>query len=248
MKKVFFPLLLVLTVLMSSCGTYTATGAYTGAQFGHIIGSAIGGIGGGWRGHHTGSLIGTMGGAVAGAAIGAAIDNAHDRRVERMYGNNQPSQDDYGYYNNGGGAADDRITFDEGPATPERSFSVDELARKVPIEIRNAEVIDKDGDGMLVRGEVCNVAFEIWNNTDHTIFDLYPLVEDVTGNKHVVVSQNLRVESLLPHRGIRYTASIQADKRLKDGEIVIRVGVAKGNEVIESQTRQFTVKTAKIRK
>lgn len=241
MKKMIIPLLAIL-LMMSSCGSYTATGAYTGAQFGNIIGSAIGGISGGWRGHHAGSLIGTLGGAAAGAAIGAAIENAHDRRVDRMYGdrpyNSGINQREEGY-------ADDRITFDEGPELPQRSFNVDELARKAPIEIRHAEIVDKNGDGTLVRGEECTVVFEIWNNTDRTIYDLSPIVEDLTANKHVTISQNLHIESILPHQGVRYTSTILADKRLKDGEIVIQVSVAKGQEVIESQTQQLKMNTRK---
>ena len=39
MKKVLI-FSLGLLLMMSSCGTYEATGAYTGAQFGSIIGSA----------------------------------------------------------------------------------------------------------------------------------------------------------------------------------------------------------------
>ena len=44
---------------------------------------------------------------------------------------------------------------------------------------------------------------------------------------------------------MRYTATILADKRLKDGEIMVRVGVAQGGKEVTSQTRQFTVPTAK---
>ena len=37
----------------------------------------------------------------------------------------------------------------------------------------------------------------------------------------------------------------KSDKRLKDGEIMVRVGVAQGGKEVTSQTRQFTVPTAK---
>jgi uncharacterized protein YcfJ len=242
-------------LLLSSCTTYTATGTYTGAQFGHVIGSAIGGISGGWRGHEIGSLIGTVGGAVVGAAIGSAADRAHDEKVqarveqrnrERQANTRRRSQqknnygyDDYGYQQGGSdqsgydpqGRGDDRITF--APATSD-------------LEIRNAGVYEKVRDGVLTRGEECTVVFEIFNTTDHAVYDVYPLVEDATGNKHVKVSPNLRVESIAPHQGIRYTASILADSRLKDGEIQLMVGVAQGKQVLESQTRMFTIPTAKV--
>ena len=247
MKKLLFIAMATL-ILMSSCGSYTASGAYVGAQFGHVLGSSIGGISGGWRGHDTGAPIGTMGGAVVGAAIGAAAENAQARKAEQAVqarrGINDRYQDNSGF--DAMERGDDRITFDDAPTVAaDRSFSVDELSRRTPIEIRHAKVTDKSGDGVLVRGEECTVSFEIMNNTNHTVYDIYPWVEDATGNKHVAISPNLRVESIAPHQGVRYTATILADKRLKDGQIVVRIGVAKGEQDITSQSRQFTIPTKK---
>jgi hypothetical protein len=179
---------------------------------------------------------------VAGAAIGAAVENSQNRKYEpdvpmqRGINQRESAQERY----------DDRIDFDESPSVvAERSFSVEELSRKTPIELRNAMVTDKTGDGILVRGEECMVSFEVMNNTNHPVYDLCPIVEDATGNKHVAVSPNLRVECIPPHEGIRYTATILADKRLKDGEIIVRVGVARNNQLIASQTREFTLPTRK---
>lgn len=71
MKKITF-LALSALILMSSCSSYTATGA----GFGGVIGSAIGGIAGGPRGHDVGTLVGMA----AGAAAGAAVENAQQQR------------------------------------------------------------------------------------------------------------------------------------------------------------------------
>lgn len=59
---------------LSSCYSYTGSGAYTGAQLGSMIGSAIGGITGGWRGSDLGTIVGMAGGAAIGAAVGAKAD------------------------------------------------------------------------------------------------------------------------------------------------------------------------------
>jgi hypothetical protein len=241
-------------IALSSCGSYTATGAYTGAQFGHVIGSAIGGIAGGWRGHDMGALIGTVGGAAAGAAIGSAAERAQQNRMERREasrtagyqnrnGNESQRHDDSGF--DAAGRGDDRIVFDETPSPNERSIAASDLARKNPIEIRHARVQDRSGDGVLVRGEECKVSFEIMNNTGETIYNICPLVEDATGNKHVAVSPNLLIESIAPYQGVRYTATILADKRLKDGQIVVRVGVAYRQKEITAQTREFAITTRK---
>jgi outer membrane lipoprotein SlyB len=234
MKKVLI-IALGAVMLMSSCHTSnTAAGAYTGAQFGHVIGSAIGGITGGWRGHDVGSLIGTVGGMAAGAVIGNAIDKAeakkYEKRQEETYQRHRMQRhQDSGYDPEGRG--DDRITFSNDPSSD--------------LEIRHAGIFEKQRDGVLTRGEECSVVFEIFNTSDRTIYDVRPLVEDVTGNKHVNISPNLRIESIAPHKGIRYTATILADKKLKDGEILVRVGVAQGDQELTSQTREFTVPTAK---
>lgn len=218
MKKVFFAILGV-AVVMSSCSSYnTATGAYAGAQFGHVIGSAIGGISGGWRGHEMGSLIGTVGGMVAGAAIGSSIDKAKERKYEQR-----------------------REEVQARSQTQTRRY-----ASEIPsLEIRNAGIFESQRDGVLTRGEECTVVFEIYNTSDHVVYDVRPWVEDITGNKHVNISPNIRVESIAPHKAIRYTATILADSKLKDGEILVRVGVAQGDKDLASQTREFTVPTAK---
>lgn len=230
MKKSFIWVLGLLLVV-SACTSNAAGGAYVGGQFGHVIGSAIGGIAGGWRGHHTGALIGTVGGVVAGAAIGAAIDNAQEKKYEeisRARENERYQSDDSGFDPEGRGY--DRIMIE-----PEEA----------PLNIRNAMITEMQHDGVLTRGEECTVMFEIMNTSDHPIYDIQPFVEDATGNKHINISPNLRVESIGPRQGIRYTATILADKRLKDGEILVRIGVVQAGREVKSQTREFSVPTAK---
>lgn len=225
-------------LLVSACTSNAASGAYVGGEFGHIIGSAIGGIAGGWRGQHTGSLIGMVGGVVAGAAIGSAIDKSQERKMERVdtrrqsndRGVNRRHHDDSGFDPQGRG--DDRIVFEP---------------QEAPLAIRNAVITETERDGVLVRGEECTVMFEIMNTSDEPVYDVLPFVEDATGNKHVKVSNNLRIESIAPRQGVRYTASILADKKLKNGEIIVRLGVVQDGREVSSQTREFRVPTAKKR-
>ena len=198
MKKTFLWLISG-ALLVSACTSNAASGAYVGGEFGHVIGSAIGGIAGGWRGQHTGSLIGTVGGAVAGAVIGSAIDKSQERRMA-PYGDRR-QHDDSGFDPQGRG--DDRIMI--APA-------------EAPLVVRHAVITETQNDGVLVRGEECTAVFEIMNTSDNAVFDVQPFVEDATGNKHIKISDNLRIESIGPRQGVRYTATILADKRLKDGD------------------------------
>ena len=237
MRKVVLALMSCL-LLLSSCGTYTGEGATTGAAFGSILGSAIGGISGGWRGSDIGSIVGMAGGAVVGAAIGAAADQkVADRRAEwEQEQSRYDRQPSYGY-------GDDRIDFDApGPTSRPATPTIKDCP---PLEIRNACIMDADHDGVLRRGEECQVSFEIMNRTEKTLYDIQPMVFDISGNKHIQISPNLHVESIAPHNGIRYTASILADRRLKDGVAVIRIAVTLSNKEIASETQEFTLQTRK---
>ena len=250
-------------LLLSSCGTYAGQGAYVGGSFGSIIGSAIGGIAGGWRGSDVGSLIGMAGGAVVGAAVGSAADKAEQRRYEEYAGQRRqriavaqsarserpvPQNDEYedqsGFDSTNSG--DDRLFgFDEDFSTVEDTNVSTLEIRSNPLEIRNAHIMDASRDGVLSRGEEVRMVFEVFNNSSKPVFHVQPTVAEVTGNKHIRVSENVLVESILPGKGIRYTAIIKADNRLKDGEAVIRIGVLHHNKEVVSQSREFPLQTSK---
>ena len=244
-------------VLLSSCGTYTGQGAATGGWFGSMIGSAIGGISGGHRGSDVGSLIGMAGGAIVGAAIGQAADNAEQQKYEdykaarqraRQHSVSPRQNDDYAY-------SDDDSGFDANNAGDDRLYGFGEdlsgspsysgATAPVALEIRNARMLDASRDGVLMRGEEARVVFEIYNNSSKPVFGVQPSVAEVTGNKHIHISENILIESIAPGRGVRYTASVKADSSLKDGTAVIKIGVLQANKEITSQSRQFTIQTRK---
>ena len=220
-------------LLMSSCGSYEATGAYTGAQFGSIIGSAVGGLTGGWRGSEWGQLVGLAGGAMVGAAIGKAADEnmqqrAEQRVMQRAQRNSRAAT--YDPTNSG----DDRIMVDglNRPAS-------------VPLEIRHPQLLDMVDDGVLSRGEEARVVFEIYNPTQQAAYGVRPVVTEVTGNRHIHISENILIESIQPRQGVRYTAMVKADRGLRNGEAVIRIGVMQGGGELTSQTREFRVRTSR---
>lgn len=235
-------------MLLSSCGTYTATGAYTGGSFGSIIGSAIGGIAGGPRGSDIGTLIGMAGGAAVGAAVGSAVDKAEQQKYEdyraarqqRAIEQRQPQT--YQSYNDENGADDRLYGFDENF----NSTSTVNVSTALPtIEIRNPRLLDASRDGELSRGEEARMVFEVFNVSSKPAFGVLPTVTEVTGNRHIRISENVLVESIQPGKGIRYTAVIKTDDRLKDGEAVIRIGVMQRNKEIPSQSREFRIRTNK---
>ena len=240
MKK-FIVISLAGAMLLSSCST-TESGASNGAFFGSILGSAIGGITGGYRGSDIGTIVGMAGGAVVGAAIGQASEKEDQRKYDEYM---RRRNDRSGFDPNNGG--DDRIVMEE--EVPSQTVTLDELKRmegfnvniNESIQLRHEDFSDANGDGFITPGEECKVSFEIMNNSDVEIFDVIPTVIETTGNKHIHISPTVRIESIRPHQGVRYTATVLADKRLKDGNAVIRVTVTQGRNDIASMAKEFNI-------
>ena len=251
MKK-FIVISLAGAMLLSSCST-TESGASNGAFFGSILGSAIGGITGGYRGSDIGTIVGMAGGAVVGAAIGQASEKEEQRKYDEYM---RRRNDQRGFDPNNGGdqsgfdpnnGGDDRIVMEE--EVPSQTVTLDELKRmegfnvniNESIHLRHEDFSDANGDGFITPGEECKVSFEIMNNSDVEIFDVIPTVIETTGNKHIHISPTVRIESIRPHQGVRYTATVLADKRLKDGNAVIRVTVTQGRNDIASMAKEFNI-------
>ena len=227
-----------------------------------MVGSAIGGIAGGWRGSDVGSLIGMAGGAVVGAAVGAAADKAQEQKYEdyrnaraqrrasaqRQYdnnGNDNRNNDDSGFDQTNSG--DDRLYgFGDDLSTAENvNAPTTQELRFTPLEIRHPRLLDASRDGVLTRGEEARMVFEVFNNSQNPVYNVQPTVVEVTGNRHIRISENIIVESIMPGKGIRYTALIKADNRLKDGDAVIRISVMHRNKEVTSQSREFPIRTSK---
>lgn len=266
MKKVIL-LMLCSSLVMSSCDTYTGSGAYAGGSIGSILGSAIGGLSGGPRGSDMGTIIGMAGGAVVGAVIGSQADQAHaDReaayqqdRVERRSGgdySNAPVTDNPEIFdsNNGG---DDRLYDFKGkdytgdysaqqPTTSMPSATLEELGARFSysptLEIVNARFVDDNEDNCLNRNETCKVIFEILNRGYKPVYDVVPTVVETTGNKHIFISPSIHVEKISPGSGVRYTAMVKADRKLKDGMARFCVSVIHEGKSI-SKVNEFNIPT-----
>lgn len=266
MKKVIL-LMLCSSLVMSSCDTYTGSGAYAGGSIGSILGSAIGGLSGGPRGSDMGTIIGMAGGAVVGAVIGSQADQAQaDReaayqqdRVERRSGSdysNTPVTDNPEIFdsNNGG---DDRLYDFKGkdytgdysaqqPTTSMPTATVEELGARFSysptLEIVNARFVDDNEDNCLNRNETCKVIFEIVNRGHEPVYDVVPTVVETTGNRHIFISPSIHVEKISPGSGVRYTAMVKADRKLKDGMARFCVSVIHEGKSI-SKVNEFNIPT-----
>ena len=266
MKKVIL-LMFCSSLVMGSCDTYTGSGAYAGGSIGSILGSAIGGLSGGPRGSDLGTIIGMAGGAVVGAVIGSQADHEQaDReaayqqdRVERRSGSdysNTPVTDNSEIFdsNNGG---DDRLYDFKGkdytgdysaqqPTTSMPTATVEDLGARFSysptLEIVNARFVDDNEDNCLNRNETCKVIFEIVNRGHEPVYDVVPTVVETTGNKHIFISPSIHVEKISPGSGVRYTAMVKADRKLKDGMARFCVSVIHEGKSI-SKVNEFNIPT-----
>lgn len=170
--------------------------------------------------------------------------------------------------NNGG---DDVIDFDGGNASHDSSpveaqgtpsgnaapqdelhfgspsgMHIDGLPDSRPLlEVRSVRFVDSDGDMTLRRGEIAKIVVEIYNNSSSFIYGVQPIVAETTGNKHVQVSSPILVEKMAPDKGIRYTAMVRADKRLKDGAVKFLVYAKESAGQRTSAKRELSVETCK---
>lgn len=274
--------------LLSSCDTYTGSGAYAGGSIGSILGSAIGGLSGGPRGSDMGTIIGMAGGAAIGAVIGNQADKAQaDRQVsygydridrhscsnypspsvsDRSSGNRRNEVYDYSssVTDNSGifdstNSGDDRLYDFQGkdytgnytaqqPITSMPSATVEELGTKLSyspaLEIVNARFVDANEDNSLNRNETCKIIFEVMNRGQFPVYDVVPTVIEKTGNKHIFISPSIHVEKIAPGSGVRYTAMVKADRKLKDGIARFCVSVIHEGRSI-SKVNEFTIPTKK---
>lgn len=104
------------------------------------------------------------------------------------------------------------------------------------LTIRNVRFADSNGDGVLSGDEIGHVSFEIYNETDAPIYNFDPSVVEAEANKRIYISPSVRVENIMPGQGLRYTATVKADRRIKDGEIRLLVSAQKEGKPISYVT------------
>ena len=225
MKKQLTVILLSV-LLLSGCasGRMGNPGAIVaGASIGGSLGGSIGGLIGdnnrGWRGGYRGSAIGNIVGTIAGAAIGSALTAPRQEPIE-----------------------------DDAYVPEVREVRVQKY-KKQPVQqpvsqlkLRRIRFIDDNRSHVIDAGENSKIIFEIMNEDRKPVYNVVPVVETVGKVKHIGISPSVMVEEILPGEGIRYTASIHAGNRLKDGEVTFRVAVADENGVI-CDSQEFTLPT-----
>lgn len=200
--------------LLSSCYTSRMQGSPAAVSAGASIGGVLGSIVGDRTGGYFGSQFGALIGTVAGAAVGNAITTP---RKEKVYETEQPRQD---------------------------NRSSESYYAPSGLQITNIRFIDENRNQTIDADEQCKLIFDIVNNGEVAAYNVTPIVEEVSGMKHVEVSPSAQISYMPVGNRIRYTAVVQGGKRLKTGEAVFRVYTSESNGAL-SDTHEFAIPTAK---
>ena len=179
-------------------------------------GASIGGVLGSIVGDRAGGYGGSQFGALLGTVAGAAIGNAVTTPPkEKVYRETEETNVPSGSYNAVSG-----------------------------LQITNIRFIDDNRNQAIDAGESCKIIFEIVNAGDVAAYNIVPVVEETSGMKHLQISPAAQVAYMDKDDHIRYTAVINAGKRLKSGEAVFRVYTSESNGAV-SDIHEFSIPTHK---
>lgn len=179
-------------------------------------GASIGGVLGSIVGDRAGGYGGSQFGALLGTVAGAAIGNAVTTPPkEKVYRKTEGTNVPSGSYNAVSG-----------------------------LQITNIRFIDDNRNQAIDAGESCKIIFEIVNAGDVAAYNIVPVVEETSGMKHLQISSSAQVAYMNKDDRIRYTAVINAGKRLKSGEAVFRVYTSESNGAV-SDIHEFSIPTHK---
>ena len=112
------------------------------------------------------------------------------------------------------------------------------------LRITDIRFIDDNRNHIIDAQENCKLVFDIVNEGDVSAYNITPVIEEVTGMKHISISPSVQISYMPQGDRIRYTATIAGGKRLKSGEAVFRVYTTESNGAV-SEAHEFSLPTAK---
>lgn len=237
----------------------SAVGGIAGGPHGSDLGTIIGMAGGA----AVGAAIGSQADQKAEEELHEHYVNVQARRAgqdSRQTNSHEYAYSDLGDMADPTNSGDDRLydflgtdytgNYSAGVSTTTipATSSVDRLVAAYDygsrLEIVNARFVDENRDGVLSGGETGKIIFEIRNRSDRTVYDVRPSVIEADGNKRIYISPGIHVESIASGKGIRYTAMVKADRKIRDGKARFCISVLHEGRNI-SKITEFAIPTRK---
>ena len=117
-------------------------------------------------------------------------------------------------------------------------------ARQESIVIKSFALKNNRNDLSLVRNESATLVVELYNANDTTLYNVEPIVQEVTHNKHILLSENVKISRVEPYSTIRCTFNVVADKRLNNGSAIFTIKVKQNNRLV-SLDKMLEIETRK---
>jgi len=112
------------------------------------------------------------------------------------------------------------------------------------VKVTNIRFIDDNRNHVIDAGESCKLVFELVNEGEVPVYNVVPVVEELSGMKHIAISPSAQVAYMAVGDRIRYTATIVGGKKLKSGNAMFRIYTTESNGTM-SEMREFSLPTAK---
>lgn len=221
MKKTIFVWCLS-AQLLTACSPYGMQGNPAAVQAGAAVGGVLGAIVGDRAGGYGGSQFGALIGTVAGAAVGNAVTTPREE-------NRQP----------------DGYDVKACPSSSRREDAATSSYAPVSgLKIANLRFIDDNRDHVIDAEEESKLVFDIVNEGDVPAYNITPVIEEVSGMKHIRISPPAQIAYMPTGDRIRYTAVIGGGKKLKTGQAQFRVFATESNGAV-TETHEFALPTRK---
>lgn len=233
MRKTIFILLSV--ALLFGCSPYGMQGNPAAVQAGAAIGGVLGAIVGDRAGGYNGSQFGALIGTVAGAAVGNAVTTPREEsyQVDEYYIKSRPSAPRY--ENNS--RYEDDFRYEGSPYSENTPLASG-------LRIINLRFIDDNRNHVIDAEEDSKLIFDIVNDGDVPAYNVTPIIEEVSGMKHLLVSPSAQIAYMAVGNQIRYTATIRGGRKLKAGEAQFRVYATESNGAM-TEMHEFSLPTQK---
>ena len=102
--------------------------------------------------------------------------------------------------------------------------------------------IDENRDHVIEAGESSKLVFDLVNEGSAPAYNIVPVIEELSGIKHLAISPMRQISYMPQGNQIRYTVTIRADKRLKSGLAQFRLYTMESSGAT-SEPHEFSLPT-----
>lgn len=112
------------------------------------------------------------------------------------------------------------------------------------LRIINLRFIDDNRNHVIDAEEDSKLVFDVVNDGDVPAYNVTPVIEEMSGMKHILISPSAQIAYMPVGNQIRYTVTIRGGRKLKTGQAQFRVFATESNGAV-TEAHEFTLPTQK---